>query len=119
MNRFEHRSEIQACAVKVLDILTHARGHPPGPELSLEAAQMSSQARHLRQCLDGVERFIHLALAHFVSDHNDLGAGVAGVELHDRLDRHVALAEAAAHVADHARGVFCLETHIVALANVA
>ena len=80
---------------------------------------MSGQARHLRQSLDGVQGFIHLTLAHFVGDHNDLGAGVAGIELHDRLDRHVALAEAAAHVADHARGVFCLETHIVALANVA
>ena len=80
---------------------------------------MSSQARHLRQSLDGVQGFIHLALAHFMGDHNDLGAGVAGIELHDRLDRHVAFAEAATHLADHAGGVFCLETHIVALANVA
>ena len=105
--------------MKVLDTLTHARGHSPGRKLSLEAAEVSSEARHLRQSLDGVQGFIHLALAYFVGDHNDLGAGVAGIELHDRLDRHVALAEAAAHVADHARGIFCLETHIVALANVA
>ena len=70
--------------MKVLDILTHPRGHSPGLKLFLEAAEVSSEARHLRQSLDGVQGFIHLALAHFMGDHNDLGAGVAGIELHDR-----------------------------------
>ena len=85
----------------------------------LEAPEVSSQARNFRQGLDGFEGLVHLALAHFMGDHNNLGAGVARIELHDRLDRDVALAETTAHVADDARGILCLETHIVALANVA
>ena len=80
---------------------------------------MSCQARDLRQSLDGVQGFIHLALAHFVGDHNDLGAAsLALAELHDRLDRHVAFAEAATHLAI-TPGHLLFETHIVALANVA
>ena len=95
--------------MKVLDTLTHARGHSPGPKLSLKAAEVSCQARHLWQSLDGVQGFIHLTLAHFVGDHNDLGAGVAGIELHDRLDRHVAFTEAATHLADPPGASFVLK----------
>ena len=104
--------------MKVLDTLTHARARAPALADSSEAAEVSSQARNFRQGLDRFEGFIHLALAHFMGDHNDLGTGVACVELHDRLDGDIALAEAAANVANHARRVFGLETHIVALANV-
>ena len=119
MNRFSTHLRIQTCAAKDLDTLTHALARAPALADSSEAAEVSGQARNFRQGLDRFEGFIHLALAYFMCDHNDLGSGVAGVELHDRLDGDLALAEAAAHVANHTRGVFCLETHIVALANVA
>ena len=50
-----------------------------------------------------------------MGDHNDLGACIAGVELHDRLDRHALVAKAGADAADHAGGIVGGETHIVAL----
>ena len=52
-----------------------------------------------------------------MGDHHDLGAGRTGIELNDRLNRHAPIAETAAHLADHTRGIFGVQPHVVALAD--
>jgi len=52
-----------------------------------------------------------------MGDHNDLGASVTGIELHDRLNRNTLIAKAGADAPNHTRGVVCGETHIIALTH--
>ena len=78
---------------------------------------MGCQPGDFRQCSDGIQCSHHLALGHFMGDHHDLSAGCTGIELNDRLDRNAPIAETAAHLADHTRGIFGVQPHIVPLAD--
>ena len=78
---------------------------------------MGGESRNLGQSADGHQGFVHAPLVDFVGDHDDFCSGGAGVELHDGLDRDVAIAEAAADASDHTRCILCVETDVVPLAD--
>ena len=70
-----------------------------------EGAQARRHGLHIRQSGNRGQRAAEVGFLHLMGDHHDLGivALTAGLELHDRADRHAFIAEAAADAANHTR----------------
>ena len=112
---------MQICSVILLTTLPYAGAVLPSEVADVWAcsktAEMGIQAQNLGESINSLECGTHLPVANNLGDHNDFSSRVTGFELNDRLNGDVVVAEAAADLANHAWGIFCFETHIIALAG--